>query len=195
MAKLEHEEQLQKIFSNVNDWLKFAEAKNFGLLTLNAGIIFGITQIDFKSESSIEFFCCKILIAFLILSGFCSLLALLPVVSIIENKKNFKSIRKFINWIKNKTGKKSHIMTNIHFYGHLRTLDNSGFEREFLTKVGSIIAFTIYEKEIGDQIIYNSRITWLKFMFFKMASNIFIYGVIISISILLFLLKIHVLKE
>ena len=28
-----HEEQLQSIFNNVNEWLKFAEAKNFGLLT------------------------------------------------------------------------------------------------------------------------------------------------------------------
>ena len=27
-----HEEQLQSIFNNVNEWLKFAEAKNFGLL-------------------------------------------------------------------------------------------------------------------------------------------------------------------
>ena len=38
MATSTHEEQLYKIFNNVNDWLKFAEAKNFGLLSINAAI-------------------------------------------------------------------------------------------------------------------------------------------------------------
>ena len=46
-----YEEQLRSIFNNVNEWLKYAEAKNFGLLTLIVAIAFGFTQINFSKES------------------------------------------------------------------------------------------------------------------------------------------------
>jgi hypothetical protein len=39
-------QELREIFNNVNDWLKYAEAKNFGLLSLCAAIVFGTTQVQ-----------------------------------------------------------------------------------------------------------------------------------------------------
>ena len=53
MDELKYENQLRNIFANVNEWLKFAEAKNFGLLTLSAAFIFGLTQIEFPEDSKV----------------------------------------------------------------------------------------------------------------------------------------------
>ena len=39
-------EDLKFAFANVNDWLKFAEAKNGGLLALNVASIIGILQCN-----------------------------------------------------------------------------------------------------------------------------------------------------
>ena len=54
MTLLYYEEQLHKIFANVNEWLKYAEAKNFGLITINGAIILGISQINFGSYNQIK---------------------------------------------------------------------------------------------------------------------------------------------
>jgi hypothetical protein len=37
-------EDFKYAFTNVNDWLKFAEAKNAGLIALNTAAIIGILQ-------------------------------------------------------------------------------------------------------------------------------------------------------
>lgn len=177
MATLEHEEQLQKLFSNVNDWLKFAEAKNFGLLTLNAAIIFGITQIEFKENYSIQFIAYYIFIPFSLLSFLSSLISLFPILSKIEKAATVKnSMSKFSNWID-----KENKFENIHFYGYLKDLDENEFETKFLNKLGSTISFTQYEKELVIQILYNSRITWLKYQLFKIGGFFFLFAIIVGV--------------
>nr|WP_315211927.1 hypothetical protein [uncultured Flavobacterium sp.] len=186
MNKLNHEEQLYKIFNNVNDWLKFAEAKNFGLLTLNAAIIFGLTQIEFGCNSIIEKVGFYIFTPFAILSLIPCLISLFPIVTKIESKnkdgkdrKSMKIINKISNFIdKDKSFK------NIHFYGYLKELTETKFETEFLTKIGSTDKFTTYETELVTQILYNSRITSLKYKFFKIGAFLFFIGIVASILIL-----------
>ncbi|MCP4218773.1 MAG: hypothetical protein GY765_29345, partial [bacterium] len=39
------EERLKSIFANVNDWLKFAEAKNAALVAFNSAIIFAVLSV------------------------------------------------------------------------------------------------------------------------------------------------------
>ncbi|WP_197473822.1 Pycsar system effector family protein, partial [Oleiphilus sp. HI0066] len=39
------DEKLQDIFSNINDWLKFAEAKSATLIACNGALIFGISRL------------------------------------------------------------------------------------------------------------------------------------------------------
>ena len=46
-------QQLYQVFNNVNDWLKFAEAKNAMLIAFNGASIFGIIKLlslDFVSN-------------------------------------------------------------------------------------------------------------------------------------------------
>jgi hypothetical protein len=188
MNKLNHEEQLYKIFNNVNDWLKFAEAKNFGLLTLNAAIVFGLTQITFSNDSVIKTVAFCVFVPFLILSFIPCLISLFPIVTKIESKNKKGEIRnsmKIVNYLSNKIDKDKSF-ENIHFYGYLKDLKEDKFEEEFLKKTGSKETFTSYETELVSQILYNSRITSLKYKFFKIGAFLFLFGLIVSILLLPF---------
>ena len=191
MSILNHEEQLQKIFTNVNEWLKFAEAKNFGLLSLNAAIVFGFTQTNFKDGSIIEMAGYYVFFPFTILSFLPCLISLFPIVSKIERKTKDKKdkkikifIKKFTNWID-----KEESFENIHFFGYLKDIDESTLEAKLQLKTGVTESFLDYEKELGTQILYNSRITWLKYQFFKMGAFFFLVGIVLF-SISLFFFKI-----
>lgn len=174
MNNITHEDRLYKLFNNVNDWLKFAEAKNFGLLALNAAIVFGFSQTNFSEESVLEkaglyFFCPFAFISFIV-----TLISLFPILSKIEKGEHVKTwISKLSNWIDTETR-----FENIHFYGYLKGIDESEFESQFLSKIGSSDAFTEFEKELTIQILYNSRITSLKYQLFKIGAFFFFLGAI-----------------
>jgi hypothetical protein len=188
MNKLNHEEQLYKIFNNVNDWLKFAEAKNFGLLTLNAAIVFGLTQFAFSNESVLKIIAFCVFVPFSTLSFVPCLISLFPIVTKIESKNKKGEVRnsmKFVNFLSNIIDKDKSF-ENIHFYGYLKKLKEDKFEEEFLNKVGSTDKFTKFETELVTQILYNSRITSLKYKFFKIGAFLFLFGLIISLLLLPF---------
>lgn len=179
-------DELREIFNNVNEWLKFAEAKNFGLLSLVVAVVFGFMQIEFTKNSSYEKFGVWIISTISFLSAFPALVSLFPIVSKIEKGKNLKSwITKFSNWID-----KENKFENIHFYGYLRTIDEKEFEIKFLAKNNANnVSFTAYEKELATQILYNSRITWLKYQLFKIGAFFFLLGLFI-IPIVFFVINI-----
>ncbi|CAI9678705.1 hypothetical protein HZQ11_13665 [Elizabethkingia anophelis] len=187
MTTLKHEEQLQKLFTSINDWLKFAEAKNLGLLTLTAAFAFGFKQIDFPEDSVIEVVGCYIFLPIIFFSFLSSLISLFPIMVKIEKGHLIKSlISKFSNWIDNETS-----FENIHYYGYLRNLDEAEFEAKFLNKIGSNDSFTKYEIELSTQILYNSRITWLKYQLFKIGAYFFLLALLLSVILIPF---IHYLK-
>lgn len=172
----QNEERLQKLFANVNDWLKFAEAKNFGLLTLNAAIVFGFTQITI-SIKAVEYAGNYVFMPMALFSFLCALLSLFPILTSIERTGNTKNwINRFSNWI----DKESHF-ENIHYYGFLRGIDVGEFEIKFLAKSGESQPFNAYEKELAVQILYNSRIAWLKFQLFKIGAFLFSVGVVLGV--------------
>ena len=73
---------------------------------------------------------------------------------------------------------------NIHFYGYLRNIDENEFESQFLVKTGitdNSQPFTQYEKELVTQIIYNSRIAWLKYQLFKIGAFILLCNIAMTI--------------
>lgn len=169
MANLVHMEELRKIFDNVNEWLKFAEAKNFGLLSLCAAVMFGSTQIDFVDNSLIEKVGLYTFIPIATISFLCGLLSLFPIFSALQRNLYAKNwITSFSNFIEEE--KK---FDNIHFYGTLKDLNLNEFENSFSTKTGDTTSFTDYEKELAIQIIYNSQITWIKYQLFKISAFLF----------------------
>ncbi len=183
MATTTHEEQLQKIFTNVNEWLKFAEAKNFGLLSLNAAIVFGFTQTTFQDGSIIQKAGFYVFAPFALFSFLAALISLFPIVSKIEKRAYAKSwINKFCNWIDTEAK-----FENIHFYGYLKDIDESEFESKFLSKINVAVPFIQYETELATQILYNSRITWLKYQLFKIGAFFFLAGTILFIPAMIIL--------
>ena len=177
MSTLKHEESLQKLFANINDWLKFAEAKNFGLLSLSAAIVFGFTQINFSDGSVIYKAGFYVFSPFAILSFLSALLSLFPILSRIEKGSYSKN---WINWLSNLIDKEKGF-ENIHFYGYLKGINEHEFETKYLIKTNSADAFSQFEKELGTQILYNSRITWLKYQLFKIGAFFFLVGIILFI--------------
>ncbi len=183
MTKLKYEEQLYKILTNVNDWLKFAEAKNFGLLTLNAAIVFGFSQTTFDNNSVIKIAGSYVFLPFILLSFLPCLISLFPILAIIERKTKSKReniIKSFINYLSNLIDKENSF-ENIHFYGYLKDINEAEFESKLKTKTGFSEAFTVYETELSTQILYNSRITWLKYQLFKIGAFLFLLGFILFI--------------
>jgi len=177
MEKLRYEEQLRKIFSNVNDWLKFAEAKNFGLVSLNGAIIFGVLKTTSAETSVLSFSALYILFPFAIFSFLFALISFFPILSQIEKGKYVKSwINKICNWIEVEEK-----FENIHFYGYLKDIDEKEFEVKFLEKIGEEDSLIVYEKELVSQILYNSRIAWLKYQLFKISAMSFLVGVFLFI--------------
>jgi len=105
---MENQDELRKIFGNVNEWLKFAEAKNFGLLSLNVAIFFGFSKSGFAEYIP----SCKVLtfvlLMFFILSFLSCLISLFPILSSIEK----------ITYSKKKKKGKNNEFDNIHYFGY-----------------------------------------------------------------------------
>ena len=151
------------------------------MLTLNAAIAFGFSAIKF-SDGSIIKMSGNIFLIFALLSFLTCLIPLFPIISKIErqnDKKEDKRIKRWINKLSNWIDTEKSF-ENIHYFGHLKDINETEFENEFLTKTNSTVQFTKYETDLVTQILYNSRITWLKYQFFKIGAFSFLIGIIIS---------------
>ncbi len=209
--KMIYEEQLQKLFANVNDWLKFAEAKNFGLLAINAAVVFGFTQSQIDNDN-IRIPGLYILIPFMVASMLPCILSLFPIISEISLKDKGHWSKKTIN-ILSGDGSRDIAPINIHFYGYLKDVELETFKTQFISRTTSSLTtdsnleesngekqqntqrskvepFTLYEEDLISQILYNSKITFLKYQMFKIAAKLFLLGssLFIALSLLLMLL-------
>jgi hypothetical protein len=152
-AKLE----LKYIFANINEWLKFAEAKHAGLIVLNAGFVVGILS----SYANIQDFIYKptIIIGIICfgISVFLSIISQFPVTqNIFYNKKEIQS-------------------PNLYFFGHLSHFDNQTFIEEY-KKVDTKFSPTKFDTDLINQILVNARIAKAKFVFFKFACYVTAFG-------------------
>ena len=175
--------ELREIFNNINDWLKFAEAKNFGLLSLIVASVFGFTQMSIKLESIVRNTGAYIFLPLSILGCLSCLTSLIPILNKIEKGTNVKG---FIDRLSNFIDKEG-VITNIHFFGHLKDLNETEFESEMQTKYGQrFISFTEYEKDLVTQILYNSRIAYIKYQLFKIGGTLFLLAITMMLIAIFF---------
>ncbi|MFW5871767.1 MAG: Pycsar system effector family protein [bacterium] len=148
--------ELEKIFSNVNEWLKVAEAKNAVLLSLN-GAFFLSTISEFKTISLksasilfILFFSALCIIILLLLASFIPLLT-----------------KKFLPDSK----KKKNIQTpNLVYFGHLKNMTEEDLLNSLSDKENDDLdKITRLEKDYANQIIINSKIAFLKYRIFSIS--------------------------
>jgi len=153
MEEIQNEERLQKIFTNVNDWLKFADTKSSILLAFNGASIFGLTKMfDFQfikdhDWTHVYIYCA---LAQLIFSSIWCLICLTPRVTILQGALAPQTAH-----------------PNILFYEYLKTKTGTDILKElYNTNEGD---FTRYERDLAEQIKQNSIIASRKYSYFTVA--------------------------
>lgn len=150
------EDKLKSIFSNVNDWLKFAETKNALMIPFSGVIIFGALAY-LKADTGVPAFVRYYIMNLVIFQG----LALTTVLcSFLPQTK--------IEWLwKNEACQDG---DNLLFYGHIKKYDQIKYlEALYKANEKSPGNFTKMEKDYAAQIIINSKITARKCRYFKIS--------------------------
>lgn len=184
-------EKLTKIFEIVNDWLKFAEAKNAVLLGFSgAGIAAALTYLSAASNIPKSIYIgLLITIFFLCLCSFFCSLSFLP-----------KTNLEYIVWKKSKPNVNSQMRIsdndNLYYFGHLLKYQPielmDAMNRLYFE--GKISNFKKKEYlDLSTQIILNSEIAYLKFKIFSFSLYLLIIS-IISVPLCLILSIIIVRK-
>lgn len=165
------EAKLQSIFTNVNDWLKYAEAKNAGILVFSGAAIAAImgflgSSFKIEPEWKIGLFTCV---------GFLSITCIITLWSFIPKNK-----------IKYKNRGIPSREDNLYFYGHL-----CKYNPQELIRALSLIYYNNDSQELinrrnidlAAQIIMNSGITMDKNQMFKLAARIALIGLLSIVAI------------
>jgi hypothetical protein len=163
--------ELKYIFSNVNEWLKFAETKNAALIVFSASIILAIlTNITNNINIILKYYIIICLI-FQIISLIISLISFYPTIKISH-----------ILCKRNEISEKD----NLLFYGNIFKYDEKMYLKSiFNDKVENT---TRFELDLAKQIIINSNITLKKYKFFKLSLWFSISGIVTPIGGFLILL-------
>lgn len=151
-------DELKYIFGNVNEWLKFSEAKHAGLIVLNSAIIIGVIS-SYSNFSAFEKIPTVISLSFLGISIFLSLIAQFPITSNYLIREN-PSIQNL----------------NIYFFGDLSKISENDFVTEF-KKTAPNFNPSNSEKNLINQILVNSKVTASKFLVFKFCCYISTFGI------------------
>jgi hypothetical protein len=167
-------EDLKYTLNTINDWLKFAEAKNAGLLALNIASVFGLLQSDQIFKSGLKTFEGFLIILFCVSSCIC-LYTILPVVN-----KGFRFYKK----LEESKLRQSFNELNGLFFGDLAKLSSDQFIQFF--EFRHSVSLNNAEKDFGNQITNNAEICVQKFFFFKIASWFTFFAFVLGIFLILF---------
>lgn len=157
IKNMSNEERLLKVFANVNDWLKFAEAKNAMIIALNAASIYGIAKaMNLKVIENSEFLSWYLFIVIiqLVFSTVCALISFAPRVKIIKGGLFAPGS-----------------VSNVLFFEYLKTKSSDEIIREVNSIEKSDMAFkpTLFETDVAVQIQQNSIIASRKYSYFAIA--------------------------
>ena len=144
---------IKDIFENVNDWLKFAEAKNGVIIALNSAIIFGILKLypSLKIDNSYIEYYITYIILFLTISIIIALLSFIP--------------RFYYPFIKIDKISES---DNLLYFGDIAKYNEIEYSRKILEKIPDTekTSFDVY---YINQIVNNAKITYIKYKQFEIS--------------------------
>ncbi|WP_192821033.1 hypothetical protein [Rufibacter sp. LB8] len=169
-------EELKFLFTNVNDWLKFIEAKNTALIALNGAIMIGLIQCvnDSIKNPIINYFIVYWLVPWLLLSLSISLI----------------SVTGWSIWFSGRFKKKRLKSKNVLYFGYISSISYNTFKiklHQTLNTGNSQQSTSIFSKvdsKLIGQIHVNSKIAFGKNRLFHYALYISIFGLISSIAII-----------
>lgn len=160
------EEIVKDIFSNVNEWLKFAEAKNAALIAFHLGSIFGAATIITQTEcGTIPKVILNYLYSFIILSSIGLLFVLFsfwPQIRIEDTLRNkIEDIFCF---------QRSAIEENLLFYGYINNCSRDLYLSKLCRCCNKEISeCSKLELDYVNQIVTNSQIAVRKYFYFKVS--------------------------
>jgi len=158
------EERLRYILTTVNEWLKFAEAKNGALLVADIAILFGVFRLLNESTGP---------------KVFIYLAIFLVIVSTISSLVSFIPQLKVSSFIPKKRTEKE---ASLIFYGHIAKYEPQSYIKALYAESGAEpAAIASIEVDYAQQIITNSRIALRKYLCFNV-------GLWLTVLALLFLL-------
>lgn len=168
-------DELNNILSNVNDWLKFAEAKNAALIAFNSAAIAGIMQA-FPVDNS-DFLIFKGIMIFLFSLSICiSIYTFLPVLN-----KTFSYVKFDEAKFDNEKEK-----LNCYYFKHHSKINCKQLLTLLHYKTATVNStITNIELDIADQIINNAEIAVSKFKLFSIAAYASFGGVVMGLVVIL----------
>ncbi|XHR97415.1 hypothetical protein ACFJIV_12610 [Mucilaginibacter sp. UC70_90] len=174
------DENLKYIFANINDWLKFAEAKCAGILALNIAALIGVLQAQPIFTKDIQDGQGLLLIIFS-LSSIITLYSLIPKLNTLV--KFYKVLSDLDAEIARRQQNNKPPLNCIYF-GDIACLTDAMFSMLATSK-------TIDENEPLDrllihQIVINAKIAMQKYYIFSVASWVTCLGYLFGIVLILF---------
>jgi hypothetical protein len=157
------EDRLRYILVLVNEWLRFAEAKNAALVVATSGIALAVAKfspsLDAKGS---EFWLCTAGLGFVYSSGIASLFSFTPKIQFLWSLSNHQ--------ISNDD--------NFFFFGDIADYSASDYIRALYTGAGLQNQGSKLELDLAGQIIINSRIALQKFICARWSTSLLLIGTI-----------------
>ena len=171
------DEKLKEIFSNINDWLKFAEAKSATLIACNGALIFGISRLISSFDLKGIY-----LLYFILISALCILSIAICFLSIIPSLS--------MPWEKKPSGTSDE--DNLMYFSDIAKYTPLAYLHALKDNLElTDSAFTGYQRDISNQIIINSVIADKKYRAFQKAIWLTLAAVISPVlALLVFLFKV-----
>jgi len=146
---------LENTFSNVNDWLKFAETKNGVIAAFNSTVALAILNalIDKKIAGCFMQKYLTFSVVVLLGAAFIALISFLPQVTILKFKKRNNSAK----------------TKNLLFFGDIALFTGEEYLKEIEQRYGEIEENKNYKLDIAEQITTNAKIALIKYRCFMIA--------------------------
>ena len=146
-------EKMIFIFNNVNEWLRFAEAKNGALLGFNSALLLAIVNILMTNTNKTNLYIYSYLLSGVFFIGISCITLIL---SFFPETLRSKNLQK----------EKNIVFNNYLYFGHLAKYDAEDFYKASKKQYSKKEEF---EKDLAEQIVINSKISAKKYKFFRIA--------------------------
>jgi hypothetical protein len=173
------DDKLKDIFGNINEWLKFAEAKNGALLGINAAVITTLlSNLD------------KIKLYWIIETVLLNVFLPSAIISTLIALKSFWPARK--HELISTPASNPLADDNLLFFGHIKNYSPSSYLTNLEVAIGNTPEgnFTRLQIDYAKQIITNAKIANRKYTLFNLGVVVDVIGVglsfIVSIYLILF---------
>ncbi|MCD9015482.1 Pycsar system effector family protein [Parachryseolinea silvisoli] len=171
------EDRLKYIFANVNEWLRFAEAKNGVLVAFNGAAIWGtfqsfgaICELHPNAHVGLWIFICASTIAIII-----SLFSFMPALSLPKKEQPPQAPDKVNEY-------------SLVYFHHIGQFNHIDYLKNVYCRTAAKQPeiFPDFELDLAHQIVLNSRTAWRKYKYFEISLCVTLIGMIFPVPILIF---------